>query len=107
MSDEKMKDNPKDIEDNKTVAAIGYVWILCFVPLLLKRDSKFAQYHGKQALVLFIIEVIVSFIAWVPVIGWILAIAVIILAVMGIMQALQGNYWEMPLVGKFAKKLNI
>lgn len=102
-----MKDNPKDIEDNKTVAAIGYVWILCFVPLLLKRDSKFAQYHGKQALVLFIIEVIVSFIAWVPVIGWILAIAVIILAVMGIMQALQGNYWEMPLVGKFAKKLNI
>ena len=107
MNDEKNKGDSKDIEENKSIAAIGYIWILCFIPLLLKRDSKFAQFHAKQALVLFIVEVIVGFIVWVPFIGWILGLAVLVLAIMGILQALQGNYWEMPLIGQFAKKFNI
>ncbi len=107
MNDEKIKGDSKDIEENKSIAAVGYIWILCFIPLLLKRDSKFAQFHAKQALVLFIVEVIVGFIVWVPFIGWILGLAVLVLAIMGILQALQGNYWEMPLIGQFAKKFNI
>ena len=107
MNDEKIKGDSKDIEENKSIAAVGYIWILCFIPLFLKRDSKFAQFHAKQALVLFIVEVIVGFIVWVPFIGWILGLAVLVLAIMGILQALQGNYWEMPLIGQFAKKFNI
>lgn len=52
----------KDIEANKTLAALSYAWILCLVPLLGRRDSKFAQFHAKQGLVLFIIEIIAGLI---------------------------------------------
>ena len=99
------KDN--DIEENKLVAAIGYVWILCLIPLFLKKDSKFAQFHGKQALVLFIVEIVGMLVFWIPVLGWILAILVIVLAVLGIVQAWQGKYWEMPIIGQWAKKINL
>jgi uncharacterized membrane protein len=107
MPEEKPKSDSNDIEQNKAIAAIGYIWILCFVPLFMKRDSKFCQFHGKQALVLFIVEVIISvFFWWIWWFGWILGIVTVILSVMGLLQALQGNWWEMPLIGQFAKKLN-
>ncbi len=35
--------DPKDIEQNKGVAVLSYLWILFAIPLFLKRDSKFSQ----------------------------------------------------------------
>lgn len=103
--------DPKDVEENKVIAAIGYIWILCLVPLLLKKDSKFAQFHGKQGLVLFIAEVIISFIWVVPVLGWLAGfvgwIITLILAILGIVNALSGKYWRMPILGEYAEKLNL
>lgn len=101
----------KDIEDNKYLAAIGYIWILCLVPLLMKRKSKFAQFHGKQGLVLFIAEVILSFVWIIPILGWIVGffgyIIVLVLSILGVINAVQGRYWDMPWLGKYTKKLNL
>ena len=101
----------KDIEENKLIAAIGYIGILCLIPLLLKPKSQFAKFHGKQGLILVIGEVINMFIGIVPVIGWLLAIigsiALIILSLLGILKAFNGEYWEMPYLGEYAKKINI
>ena len=97
----------KDVESNKVIAAVGYVWILCLVPLFLKRHSKFAQFHAKQGLVLFIVEVIGWLIFWIPMIGWLLFLFILVMAVMGIMNAMQGNWWEMPVLGKYARKINL
>lgn len=96
-----------DIEDNKVLAAIGYIWILCLVPLFLKRQSKFAQFHAKQGLVLFVAEVVGWLVFWIPLIGWVLWVLVLLMAVMGIMNALQGRYWEMPFLGKYARRINL
>lgn len=107
---EEKKDNQidsKDIEDNKLVAALGYVWILCLIPLLLKKESKFAQFHGKQGLLLFIVEIVGWLIYWIPFIGWLFGVLVLIMAIMGFIKALSGEYWELPFVGQYAKKLNI
>ena len=103
--EDKMLD--KDVEDNKVIAAIGYVWILCLVPLFLKRHSKFAQFHAKQGLVLFIVEIFGWLILWIPLVGWLLGALILIFAILGIMNSLQGNYWEMPILGKYAKKINL
>jgi uncharacterized membrane protein len=97
----------KDVEENKIMAAIGYIWILCLIPLFLKRRSAFAQFHAKQGLILFILELIGWLIFWIPLIGFLLYIVVILFAVLGIMSALQGKYWEMPILGKYAKKINL
>jgi len=93
----------KDINENKLVAAIGYIWILCLVPLLLKKNSKFCQFHAKQGLVLFIIELL----GMIPFVGWVLFIAAVIYSVYGIVQALDGKYWEAPIIGEYAKKINL
>lgn len=102
-----MKSDKKDVDENKVVAALSYVWILVLIPLFLKKKSPFAQFHAKQGLLLFIIEIIGWLVFWIPVLGQVLLIAVVILAVMGIKSALDGKYWTMPVIGKYASKLNL
>lgn len=107
MSEEIKQPIDKDVEDNKTVAALSYIWVLCLVPLITKKDSKFAQFHAKQGLVLFIVEIIGTFVFWIPLIGWALAIAVLVVSIMGILKALNGEWWKIPYVYDFSKKLNL
>ncbi len=47
-------------KQEKTVAALGYIYFLCVLPLAFKRDSAYCQFHGKQALVLAILFFILS-----------------------------------------------
>jgi len=112
MSEEvkKVKDlekDQKDIEANKIIAAMSYVWILCLVPLLLKRKSKFAQFHAKQGLLLFIVEIFGWLIFWIPFIGWALLFIVIFFSLLGIKKAMAGKYWAMPFIGKYVNKLGL
>jgi len=100
------KTNDKDIEDNKFLAAIAYIWILFIIPLFLKKDSKFAQFHAKQAMIVFILEV-AAFLTTFIGIGWILYLVAIVYVVLGIRAALDGKYWELPIIGKYAKKINL
>ncbi len=105
----------KDVNDNKALAAIGYVFILCFIPLLMAKDSKYAQFHAKQGLVLFIVEVILMVVSniliFIPILGWfvmmVLYLAVVVASIVGILKALEGEMWEMPVLGDYAKKLKI
>jgi uncharacterized membrane protein len=102
---------PQNIDDDKLIAAIGYLGILCLIPLLAKKDSAYAQHHGKQGLVLLIAWVILMFINIIPILGQILwmlgAIGLVVLLIMGVINALNGNMWEMPLLGKYAKQIKL
>lgn len=102
--------NPKDIEENKVIAAIGYLGILCVLPLFMKKESPFAQFHGKQGLVLFVVWIALSFINIIPFLGqliWVLgSLVLLVVMIIGIMNALQGKMWEMPILGDLAKKIN-
>lgn len=94
----------KDIQDNKVLAAISYLWVLSLIVLLVKKDSKFAKFHAKQGLVLFIASIILGF---VPVLGWLLELVVVIFVIVGLLKALSGEYWKMPLVSLLAEKINL
>ncbi len=97
----------KDIEDNKVIAAIGYVGILALVPLLLKPKSKYAKFHGKQGLILLIGWVINMFLAIIPPLAFLVMLALVVLSVLGVLKALAGEYWEMPYLANLAKKIKI
>jgi uncharacterized membrane protein len=104
MAEEKTTSTPdKDVEENKGIAALSYVWILFLVPLLGKKDSKFAQFHAKQGLILFII----SFATIIPVFGWILFLVIILTAIVGIIKTLSGEWWKIPFVYDLSKKINL
>jgi len=99
------------ITDGKFFALIGYVSVLCLVPLILKKDNKFAVFHGKQGLVLFILEVAAAILKSIPAIGEVvfsLAFVVLgILSLIGIIKVLMNEYWEMPYVSEVARKISI
>ena len=107
----KTKPTNKDVEENRVVAAIGYIFILCLIPLLTKKDSAFAQFHAKQGLILVIGWFVIWVIMIIPVLGWIVnflgSILLVIFSLLGIVNALAGKYWELPWLGKYAKKLNL
>jgi uncharacterized membrane protein len=106
------KKNSSNMSQEKLwLSAVAYIWILFIVPLLLKRDDEFVQHHAKQGLVLFVLEVLVVIFGGLPVLGWFLILPLgsllcVILAVLGIIHALQGDMWAMPFLSKFAKKIN-
>ena len=104
---DKITPDKKDIESNKVLAAVGYIWILCLVPLFLKQKSKFAQFHAKQGLILFIIEIVGGLIFWFPVFGQILMLALLVVSVIGIIKALNGEWWKIPYIYELSKKINL
>lgn len=95
---------PEDIEKNKTMAGLAY--IIFFLPLVACPDSKFARYHANQGLALLIVSLVGSFIlGMIPIIGWLLlplfSILVLILAIVGLVNGLNGKVKDLPLIGKF------
>ena len=105
----------EDIEKNKGMAIAAY--IIWLIPYFGAKDSKYAMYHAKQGLVLFLVslagwigvQILWSMMSWsmfgfVSLIatGW--NIAVLVFVVLGIINASQGEAKELPIIGKFAKK---
>ena len=111
-----IKDRPTppqdpEVQDVKFFAAIGYIYILCFVPLILKKGNKFAEFHGKQALALFILEIAASILKVVPALGdLVFTVAFVVLGIfslIGITKVLMGEYWEMPVIYEIAHRINL
>ncbi|MEI7025819.1 hypothetical protein [Paenibacillus sp. y28] len=103
MSNLQMED--ADVQNNKAMGILAY--ILFFIPLLAARDSRFAMYHANQGLVLFLAGVIVNILGWViPFLGPLLilplgSLAVLALAIIGIINAAKGETRQLPLIGGF------
>ena len=101
-----------DIEQNKVMALVSYIWILFLLPLFLAKESRFARYHANQGIVLAIagtaIGLLLGIAAFIPVVniivgilGGLVELAVLALAVLGIYNVWQGKAKELPLIGKF------
>ena len=108
MSTELQKES-QEVLEGKAYAILAYLWILCLVPLILKKDNKFALFHARQGLVLFIGELVMGLVGIIPVLGWLVAffgtILFGVMSLVGIVQVLQGNFWKMPVAGDIAEKV--
>jgi len=90
----------------KTLAVLGYISFLCVLPLALKPNSKYCQFHGKQGLVITLFFLILSWIGWVfTIIGLLLTFTHIIIVILAIMNASKGRTWKIPFVAQMAEKL--
>ena len=101
----------KSDSDSKIWAFLAYLlgvigFILIFT---LKKKNKFAMFHAKQSLILFIFMALVSITGSIPIIGWLFIIPgyilSIILWVQGIVYALTGKKKALWLIGKFGEKM--
>ncbi|MEO0114569.1 MAG: hypothetical protein ABIK93_03725 [candidate division WOR-3 bacterium] len=133
MPEEKLE-LKENLPANRVSAAIGYLPFLFFIPIFANRDDDFAQFHGKQSLVLFcafiilwialwflnlifsgilghifIIGFLFKGIAWLirNVIGSIASIGYLVLIIMGIINASSGKSWRIPIIGAYSERLKI
>lgn len=90
-------------QESKLLAAVSYFWILSIIILLVKKDSKFVQFHAKQGFILFIASIIFWFI---PILGWILNLVIVVGVILGFIKALSGEYWRVPLIHGISQKIN-
>ncbi len=92
-----------------TLSAISYLGILCFLPFLLKSKNEYVQFHAKQGLSIFIMEIIFTLIWIVPFIGWIVGalgwLACFIISIVGFVRALFGDRWHIPGLQKIVNKI--
>jgi uncharacterized membrane protein len=88
--------------------------------LLLEKDNRFVRFHAMQSIILGVLWIVVSFalsivsgiVAMVPILGWIvaalvsfgLAIVGLILWVLLMVKAFQGEEWEAPIAGPMARR---
>ncbi|MBO4628103.1 MAG: zinc-ribbon domain-containing protein [Lachnospiraceae bacterium] len=96
--------DPADIEANKSMAILSYIWILFIVPLVAAPQSKFARFHANQGLVLCVCWIAASLIVWIPIVkilSFILYLVGLGYMVIGIMNANNGKAKELPFIGKF------
>jgi uncharacterized membrane protein len=110
--------------EDKIFAALSYMSLLFIVPLILRHDQDEVYFHARQGLVLFGAEAVVWFLLFmlesffvallpstelgiVSILGaaaWLLFVAV---SAMGIYSVFRGKKWEMPILGKIAKKIEV
>lgn len=94
-----------DIDENKGLSILCYLGILLLIPLLAKPQSKYLKFHSNQGILLMIIEIICTFILFIPILGWIVGfigyLFAMICTVIGIINAIKGKTKRLPLIGKF------
>jgi uncharacterized membrane protein len=109
---------------DRFIALVGYVPFLFFVPVRFKRDSLFAQFHGRQSGVLFGLWLLVTLILFlvlfflpdavqrnvsVYIFGviFVLTGVYLLMAVIGMVKVLLGERYRMPVVADVALRLRL
>ncbi len=97
-------------EEGRMAAIMAYIPILCFVPLLNMRDNKEARFHARQGVMLFLIELVAALFLIDGVSDFVFRAVLILavaLSVAGIVLALQGRSYKLPIIGDLADKAKL
>lgn len=104
-----MEETKQSFEKKNTGMAI-VAYILFFIPLLTEaKKDPFVKYHVKQGLTLFVgwaaVWILTGILPWqLSAITGLLNIFLLVLTVIGIMNAAKGEQKLLPLIGKFAEQ---
>jgi uncharacterized membrane protein len=105
-------------EQDKTLFAFlaTFLSIIGFlIAVIAKKDDKYVMFYAKQSLVIFITSIIAYIIGmilvWIPILGWIIYIGlnglIVVLWIISWIFALSGEQKDVPIIGDFAKRINL
>jgi len=99
--------NSPTVEEGKTIAIIAYITIFgLIIAFIMNNDKKnsFAAYHIRQSLGLGLTGLAIGVIGMLPFLGWIISflgsIFILVLWVMGLISALNGEEKPVPVLGE-------
>ncbi|NJE07395.1 DUF4870 domain-containing protein [Thermococcus sp. M39] len=97
------------LEEN-VEAALAYVlgFLTGIIFLLLEKESEFVRFHAMQSTITFLgIFILQQLLRFIPFLGGILAMLLslvgLVLWILGIVKAYQGEYYKFPIVGGIAE----
>lgn len=106
-----MADGNQDLtglDESVMYSVMAYLLVLVVVPLFMKKNDPFVNFHAKQGLILCIGIILSLLVAvWMPRIGNLLFLLLLLLNIVGLVQALLGRRWKIPLIGSLAEKISI
>lgn len=99
-------------------AALSYLFgiITGVVFFVLEKDNQFVRFHAMQSIIVSAVFIILSIVLRmfliIPILGWIVGIlGSMVLGIIGIIlwlvlmfKAFQGQEWEVPVLGKYARQ---
>jgi len=106
-------DNKKEgfvSEEGRMAAVLAYIPFLCFIPLLNMKDNKEARFHARQGVMLFLIEIVGVLFLIDGISDFVFKVILILafaLSVAGIIFALQGKNYRLPIIGDLADKAKL
>lgn len=104
-------------DNGKTTAIVGYItiigWLIAYFGMHQSKKTSLGSYHLRQTLLLFICAIVFQIIAYaitiaMPAIGLIfsiLSIGFLVLWIMGLIAAINGEEKPMPLIGEKAQEM--
>lgn len=97
------------LEKNRLIAALSYLGILVLIPLFFAgKDDPFVKFHARQGLVILIAYILVTIaVGWIPVVGNLVWLLIGIVNIVGLVQALMGKWWKIPVIGDIAAKFKV
>ncbi len=102
---------PNVTSEEKVWAALSYVPMVALLSLLVQSKSAFVKLHAKQGLLIFIIFFLSIFLYILYPIGSffgeLIHLALIIVGIYSLLQAILGNWWKIPVLGDIAAKLPV
>lgn len=103
---------PSVTQEEKIWAALSYIPMVALVAFLLKPGSAYVKLHGRQGLLMFLLFFFSIFLYIIlpplgPIFGGLVQLAVFVIGIFSIYQAIMGNWWKIPFLGQIADKLPI
>jgi uncharacterized membrane protein len=103
-------------EENKVKAILACIPIVGLILLFVEKEDQFVRYYAAQYTIVgaigMVLPIVVGIIAIVPVIGWIVAclsplvgLAVLVLIIIGMVKANNGEKFQIPMINEYAIKL--
>jgi len=111
MAEEKKAAKGASDSGENAYAILSYLWILCLIPILMKKQGEFVRFHARQGLMLFVVEIGFFIIGIIPILGQLISMLGMlvcgVLSLIGIVQVLMGNKWRMPVIGEWSEKIKV
>ena len=101
----------RDVQNNRVISVIAYLWIFCVIPLVARKSSPYAQFHAKQGVVLALAWFAVWIIGVIPILGWLVfffgSLILLVVNLIAIIKAWHGERWKIPYLYDYVKVLNL
>ena len=97
--------------DQNVAGLLCYVagWITGLIFFLIEKENRFVRFHAMQSIITFgSLTVLFMVLGFIPIVGWmlmpILAILQLILWIVLMVKAYQGQLFKLPVIGDMAEK---